>query len=162
IKSPSLGTDRKITKAELTLVEGERFEYLLKGMKWAGHDQILHLNSWKGAYACGVKDFDRHFGQFIQNLKDQNLFENSVIILTSDHGEEFLEHGGWEHGYSLFNHHVHVPLIIHLPDKTRRERRVHPIASVIDLMPTILDIERITRPAGLEGTTLSTFLNGKP
>lgn len=62
-----------------------------------------------------------------------------MIIFTSDHGEEFFEHGGWEHGHALYNESIKVPLIIKFPDSKYKGKRIEKIARLIDIMPTILD-----------------------
>jgi len=76
----------------------------------------------------------------INTLKKLDLYDRTMIIFTSDHGEEFFEHGGWEHGHALYNESIKVPLIIKFPFSQFKGRRINKVARLIDIMPTILDM----------------------
>ena len=89
-------------------------------------------------YDAEVRYVDDNLGRLIEHLKQAGLYENSLIIFTSDHGEEFWDHGGFEHGHSLYNEVIQVPLIIKLPGENRageEDTRV----STESIMRTILD-----------------------
>jgi arylsulfatase A-like enzyme len=75
----------------------------------------------------------------IKKLKKLHLYENTMIILTSDHGEEFFDHRAWLHGHSLYNELLHIPLIIKFPQSKYKNMRLHNNVSIVDIMPTILD-----------------------
>jgi len=66
-------------------------------------------------YASRVKGIDRCFGEFIQFLKNSGLYDNTIIILTADHGDSLGEQGQWGHAYHIAPELVRIPLIIHLP-----------------------------------------------
>jgi phosphoglycerol transferase MdoB-like AlkP superfamily enzyme len=70
-------------------------------------------------YAAQVLAFDRCFGQFVDYLKHTGLYDQSVVVLTSDHGESLGEDGRWGHGNALHPELLRVPLIIHLPTDAR-------------------------------------------
>lgn len=70
-------------------------------------------------YASRIKKFDDCFGQFIAYLKEHNLYDNSIVILTSDHGDSLGEEGRWGHAYTIFPEIIRIPLIIHLPESMR-------------------------------------------
>ena len=93
-------------------------------------------------YDAEIRYFDYIFGTIIENLKKSGIFEKTIIILTTDHGEEFWEHNGFEHGHSLYNELLHVPLIIKysslLPAK-----RIKSYVQLADLFPTILSMTGI-------------------
>ena len=72
-------------------------------------------------------------------LKDLGIYDKTMIILTSDHGEEFHDHGGWEHGRTLYNELIKVPLIIKFPYSKYRGTKISSIARIIDIVPTILE-----------------------
>jgi arylsulfatase A-like enzyme len=85
---------------------------------------------------------DREFGRLVEFLRQQGLYDNTVIVLLSDHGEEFLEHGGFGHGGRLWNELLHVPLIIKpagqtLPRGSRIAANV-PLTSVLPSLPGLL------------------------
>ncbi|HKE32463.1 MAG TPA: sulfatase-like hydrolase/transferase, partial [Candidatus Angelobacter sp.] len=70
-------------------------------------------------YASRVKAMDKCFGDFIEFLKSSGLYDNSIVILTSDHGDSLGERGLWGHAYNVVSETVRVPLIIHLPSAMR-------------------------------------------
>jgi arylsulfatase A-like enzyme len=77
-------------------------------------------------------------GEVIATLDRLGLRRNTVVVVTSDHGEEFWEHGGVEHGHTLYDELIRVPLIIAGPGIGGR--RIDEVARLIDLAPTILDL----------------------
>jgi arylsulfatase A-like enzyme len=70
-------------------------------------------------YASRIKKFDDCFGAFIAYLKQRNLYDNSIIVLTADHGDSLGEDGRWGHAYTLFPEIIRIPLLIHLPQGLR-------------------------------------------
>jgi len=80
---------------------------------------------------------EKLIGQLVNKLKQLGVYQQTMIIVTSDHGEEFFDHGGWEHGHTLYEELIKVPLIIKFPDSKYKEQRSKTIVSLVDLMPTI-------------------------
>jgi arylsulfatase A-like enzyme len=111
----------------------------------ARYDQEIHGN-------------DRSFGKLLDFLQAQGLADEAVVFFTSDHGEEFFDHGGVGHGDTLYNEQVCVPLIIRAPfiAKGRHSARVQHF----DLYPTILEIAGCPRPEGLAGISLTEKRSG--
>ena len=70
-------------------------------------------------YASRVRRFDECFGGFLNDLKAKGLYDDSLIVLTSDHGDSLGEEGRWGHAYTLFPEVVQVPLLVHLPASAR-------------------------------------------
>lgn len=68
-------------------------------------------------YATQVRHIDSCFGEFISYLKEQNLYDNSIVILTSDHGDDLGESGRWGHGYYLYPELIRIPMIVHVPPR---------------------------------------------
>ena len=93
-------------------------------------------------YHGEVRYVDDNIGILIDSLKSLGLYEGTLIIFTSDHGEEFWEHGGFEHGHALFDEILRVPLVIKLPFPAMTGRISRPV-STQRIMPTILDLCRI-------------------
>ena len=83
---------------------------------------------------------DRQFGAFLDLLRYLGLYEQSLIILVSDHGEEFHEHGGFDHGRTLYEELLHVPLLVKYPGRRGAGTRISSRVSTLDLPPTILDL----------------------
>jgi hypothetical protein len=126
----------------ISAINGQKRRRLIKEAINAYDDEILYN--------------DKIIGKLIQTLKSKNMYSNSIIIITSDHGEEFFEHGKVEHGSSLYDELLKVPLIIRLPDKIHET--IDEIANQVDILPTILSLLKISIPENIEGIDL---LNNK-
>jgi arylsulfatase A-like enzyme len=92
----------------------------------------------RGLYEGEVRYTDREFGRFIDLLKWLGLYEQSLVILVGDHGEEFAEHGGFEHGRTLFEEALRAPLIVKYPGGRWAGGRVDAAVSLVDVAPTVL------------------------
>lgn len=101
---------------------------------------IAHL---KALYAGEVQYADAEFGRFLDMLEALGMYEDSLIVFVSDHGEEFGEHGGFSHGRTLYEELLHVPLIVKFPRSQWAGARVADRVSAVDLVPTILDALQI-------------------
>ncbi len=97
---------------------------------------------WRALYDEKINDADARFGEFIKELQNLGLLKTTIIILTADHGTEFYEHKRFDHGFSLYDELIHVPLVIYLPGK-KGGRVINDQVRGIDLMPTILDLLKI-------------------
>jgi arylsulfatase A-like enzyme len=111
-------------------------------------------------YAGEVAYTDYCVGQVIKKLKDLNIYDSTLLIITSDHGESLFEHSEYEHGYFIYQSTVHVPLIIRVPGGPRG-KRVRETVGLIDIVPTICSMLGITPPSTTHGTDLSGFLGKK-
>ena len=105
-------------------------------------------------YRGEVKHADEQMGRFFAQLKADGLYDNAMIIVTADHGEEFFEHGGWWHGTTLYDEQVHVPLIVKLPKNLRAGTRVPWQVREIDIAATIADVAGVPQPETWDGETL--------
>jgi arylsulfatase A-like enzyme len=90
-------------------------------------------------YATRVKDVDRCFGAFIAALKAEGLYDDSIVILTSDHGESLGEEGRWGHAYTMYPEIVRIPLIVHLPPAMRAGLTwdTRAVAFLTDITPSL-------------------------
>ena len=101
-------------------------------------------------------------GELIKWLQEKGLYDRLTIVLTSDHGEEFYEHGAWVHGAHLYQESIRVPLIIKFPEGKFKGKRVEPIVRLIDVAPTILEALGIkSKPKTWDGRSLYPFLEGQ-
>jgi hypothetical protein len=99
---------------------------------------------------------DRHLGEFLDHLKARGLYDDALIVLTSDHGEEFHEHGGWWHGTTLYDEQIRIPLLVKPPKGTAGPRgRVDGIARSLDIAPTILAMCGVAAPKAMQGISLA-------
>jgi arylsulfatase len=104
-------------------------------------------------YDAEIRYADQSIGELLAFLAGNDLFDDSLIVLSSDHGESFGEHGMWMHGGSLYDPEIHVPLIVKFPGQ-RVGRRVEEPALALDIVPTILDVAGMESERPLDGTSL--------
>ncbi len=105
-------------------------------------------------YDAEIAFNDNEFGLLIRHLKELGLYASTLIVFTSDHGEEFLDHGFWEHGASLFNEQLHIPFILTLPQGMGKGVRVAANVAHIDLLPTLLEFLGEPVSESLQGRSL--------
>lgn len=95
-------------------------------------------------YLGRVRTMDAWIGKLIADLKDRDLYENSLILFTSDHGEEFAEHDPNRfynsHGHSAYEELIRIPLIVKLPNQEHAGVRVRGVSRTVDIMPTVLEV----------------------
>jgi arylsulfatase A-like enzyme len=115
---------------------------------------------WVARYDAGVREMDFYLSQLVENLKQRGLWDDAYVILIADHGEALCEHGLWEHGYSQYQTDLHVPLIMRWPNVLPAGKRVRRLASLIDLMPTLLEQLRLSSGENLQGTSLIDHVSG--
>lgn len=111
----------------------------------------------KSLYAGSVREVDAQLGAFFERLRTEGWYDDALVILTSDHGEEIQDHGGWWHGATLYDEQVHVPLIVKLPHNERAGTRVPWQVREIDIGATILGVAGVEpKPEAWDGETLFT------
>jgi arylsulfatase A-like enzyme len=133
--------------------------------RWIGHDEFdfgrgqtqreRHINNYDSEIAFA----DAYVGRVIDKLEEEGLYDDSVVIITSDHGEAFNEHGYYFHGQALHNPVLKVPLIIRVPGWFARQ--VDGPVSLIDVAPTLLELFGIAIPDDFEGRSLVEAMLGR-
>ena len=111
-------------------------------------------------YDGEVAYVDQILGDFFSLLRQTGRYDDTLIILTSDHGESLGEHGERTHGYLAYNSTLHVPLIIRAPGY-KGEKSEASVVSHIDIFPTVCDVLKLKKPANLQGRSLLPALKGK-
>lgn len=107
----------------------------------------------RALYDGQVRYVDSTIKKIMTVLKAKNLLENTVVIITADHGEELWDHKNFEHGHSMYNELLHVPLII--VGKKFKPAVIETPVSIVDLFPTILDLAHIpVREKTIDGASL--------
>ncbi|MCK4751833.1 MAG: sulfatase [Planctomycetes bacterium] len=122
-----------------------------KGHVKLNENDVKHLTD---LYAASIRQLDDELEKFFSFLRKRKMLDNTLIVVTSDHGEEFLEHGGVLHGRTQFQELIHVPLIfqgLNLP----RGRRVEHMVSLVDVFPTVLALAGVGVPSAIDGVDLS-------
>jgi len=124
---------------------------LLQKPALATADNIALLAS---LYDGEVALLDESFGALLDHLRARGLDRSTVVVFVADHGEEFHEHGGFDHGRTLYQELVRVPLLVRLPGAEGGGRRVRGLARQIDVLPTVLAVLGREPPADLPGRPL--------
>jgi arylsulfatase A-like enzyme len=118
-----------------------------------------HITSLNEQYDVAISYTTKRVAGFLDFLDKKGLYDDALVIIVSDHGEELFDHGGFSHGYTLYEEVLDVPLFIKLPGQSTRQVIESP-ASLIDLLPTILDIADIQPPSGIDGQSLRPMIDG--
>ena len=105
-------------------------------------------------YDGGIRYTDEKLGGFLSYLRDSGLENESLIIITSDHGEEFMEHGSFRHWQLYYRPNLHVPLVMRVPNYPKKEIIINELVQSIDLLPTILEIAGLPSHPKAQGRSL--------
>ncbi len=117
--------------------------------------------SWIQALYHGEISYqDEHVGFFLDQLKAQGRLEDTIVVLTNDHGEEIHDHGSFGHGWTLFEEMIRAPLVIHYPPLFPKASVVDAITEHVDLAPTLLEALGLPPMKGTEGTSFLPALHG--
>ena len=119
----------------------------------------------RGAYLGEVAAVDREVGRLIAAVRRAGLWERCTFVVVADHGEEMWEHGGFEHGHTLYEELVRIPLLIRLPETTRLPqtaagRLVNGRVRIVDVLPTLCEAAGIPAPATASGESLFPRIRG--
>jgi arylsulfatase A-like enzyme len=143
-------TKMRSYKEQEHLIE-ESYQYLFKRQRFPDEMRSA-VNQMKDYYDEFVTYIDNEFKRFIQEL-DKRDFENTIIILTSDHGESF-EHGYFTHGGPyLYEQVTHIPLIIREPGQ-QQGKIIKETVEQTDIAPTILNLAGVSVPSWIDGRSL--------
>jgi len=104
-------------------------------------------------YAGEIAYTDYCIGQVVTKLKELDLYDSTLIIITSDHGEMLGEHGERTHGYYIYQSNIKVPLIFKLPGK-HKPKRITNIVGLIDIVPTVCHLLDIKSPSEVQGINI--------
>jgi arylsulfatase A-like enzyme len=107
-------------------------------------------------YDSEITHTDKFIGNVIDELRKHDLYDNTIIVFTGDHGEEFTERAWLGHGNSLYNEQIHVPVLIKptKANKIETNKKSNQLISNLDLFPTIMDLLNITPPETLMGKSV--------
>lgn len=116
---------------------------------------------WQTLYREELQSIDEQIGRLIAELKTKGLWDNTIIVVTGDHGEEFFEHASWAHSWNqLFDEGVHVPLIIRSPGQ-KQAAVVNQQVSSLEVAPTILNLAGFQPASTMEGYNMTHLLSGE-
>jgi arylsulfatase A-like enzyme len=113
--------------------------------------------SERDAYDDSIAYLDNELGLLLETLEERGLLDNTMVIVTGDHGEAFGEHGYFTHGDNLYLNQLHVPLLIRFPKHDSAGMRISESVSLRDLPATILSVVAPGERAWLPGTSVARF-----
>ena len=116
----------------------------------------------RALYRAEIREVDEFLERLFTDLEARGLWDEMLVVVTSDHGESFLERGFFEHGTGLYDELLNVPLLIKLPrDSATPSGTVTAQVELLDLPPTILDLIGVPSPDDLEGRSFLSLLAGQ-
>ena len=129
-----------------------------KGLRERVNDSTIQLTDEDRArlqdrHDGGVSEIDNQLGQLWTALRERGVLDQTIVLLTSDHGEELLDHGAVGHGGTLFREVIDIPLVLRLPggaDSGSRDQ----VARLLDVFPTLTALAGVEEPPGIEGYDL--------
>jgi choline-sulfatase len=116
----------------------------------------------RAAYNAEVTFHDEQMGKFFAELQTMGRMEDTMIVITNDHGEEINDHGKFGHGHSLYDELLRSPLMMYFPGLFPGGARVDEVVETVDVTPTILDALGLEPLAQADGTSLLPLIQGKP
>jgi choline-sulfatase len=110
-------------------------------------------------YDAEISYHDEYMGKFIEELRHFDLLDDTLLVITNDHGEEIFDHGKLDHGQSLYDELIRSPMLIRHPQLVGAGRHGPPV-SIVDLAPTIYDALDVRPPDDLQGRSLLPAVQG--
>ncbi|MCK0127580.1 sulfatase [Erythrobacter sp. F6033] len=146
---------RRKTRDEVEQVWRDRAQWAMqrrnRGKYFPGSERA---ERWKMLYRQEVEQMDSCFGRLFDALYDMDDWQNTHVVLTSDHGEELFEHGTWAHSWNqLHREGAHVPLIVRIAGNAKPREFTHPVSN-LDIAPTIAELAQLPRVPKMRGKSL--------
>ncbi len=135
---------------------GMAFETLRMHIDELNDEELDYLTS---VYDEEIRLTDRGIGELMELLEEMGVADNTLVVITADHGEEFLDHGWWGHVVALYDEVVRVPLVLRGPG-VQPGLVVDQAVSNLSLMPTLLELLDLKPPVGMPAPSLAPLLRG--
>lgn len=139
---------RKYDPAYKGLIDGSGF--MERGKRWAGRE----LAHWKALYDAEIRATDDQIARLWKQMEEWGIADDIILLITSDHGDEFFEHGRKGHNKTLFEEVVHVPMLLRASELVPENTVVTGQVGLVDVFPTLLDLTGTPIPSGLSGETM--------
>jgi arylsulfatase A-like enzyme len=109
-------------------------------------------------YDAEVAYVDDELDRIVRKLRRLGLWDRTIFVVTSDHGEEFMDHGGWYHAEEVYDESLRVPLVVRVPGND--VRRIDAPIGLVDLGPTLVELLGLPAPEGIEGRSQAAAVLG--
>ncbi len=117
-------------------------------------DDMPTLETMLEGYAGDIEAMDRGLEKLFEGLRQLGIYDDAIVVFTSDHGQEFLEHESWGHGESLYAEQLNVPLIVKLPQARAAGSTPQTLARQLDVAATVLELAGVEVPEAMQGIAL--------
>ncbi len=144
----------RIFPGKTSTIPQDDFENTQIGISAGGPVPANYRAYWLSQYDGGIAYLDAQVGKIVAGLKQRNLYDNTMIVVTSDHGESFGERHRVGHGNSPYQNLLHVALLIKYPQSKQRAVVAESV-SLIDVAPTILETTGFPIPPSMQGQSLA-------
>ena len=118
------------------------------------------LEHIKALYDGEIRFTDEHVGRVLERIRSLGLLDSTVVMIVSDHGDEFFEHGNKGHHRTVYDEVLRIPFALRLPGGKHAGKSVDSQVTLLDVFPTLLDAAGFTPPADAEGESLVAWLRG--
>ncbi len=125
----------------------------------AGVDPDVFVNHEIDWYDGSIRGADAEVGRVLERLRDLGLEDDTLVVFLSDHGEEFLDHGGHFHEENVYGEMVNVPLIMRWPARIPAGLVIEQTVQMLDVGPTLLELAGITKPGLMQGESLAALFD---
>jgi len=122
--------------------------------------EITDANSYLATYDAAIAYTDETLRSLVETLDELQLTRRTLLVVTSDHGEAFYEHGEFGHGHSLYDEELRIPLVLYCPGRIAAGKRVTTQIGLIDLAPTLLEWLQLPALPQAEGRSAAALLGG--
>lgn len=152
---PYRSSSRTINAHEYTQMWQDRKDWLkVKKSRGQYYPGDARAKRWQQLYAEEIQTLDKALGRLFDSLEKRSDWQNTALCLSSDHGEEFYEHGTWAHSWNQLHHEgTHVPLILKTPGQNSDNISTKSV-SQLDIAPTLLALADIDAPEAMMGRDL--------
>lgn len=116
---------------------------------------------WRALYDGGVSYVDSMLEKWFKQIDNSDLVKNPLVILLSDHGESFYEHGSWAHGWNVYEELTRVPVLVRFPDKAHAKVKISTRVSLLDVAPTLFEYLGWQIPEEWQGQSLLPLMRGE-
>jgi len=116
----------------------------------------------RALYDGEIARMDEVLASLLARIDERDLRDDTMVVVLGDHGEEFWDHGSVLHAHTVFQELLHVPLLLRVPALLKQSHRIAQRVSLVDVVPTLLELLALPAPPGLVGHSLVPLLHGEP